>query len=347
MKTININLKENSYDILIENGLLENIADKIRLVYEGKKIAIITDSNLDKTYSNDLYTRLTKAGFKVSIIVIEPGEASKSINTLEYVYNKLSCEGITRTDLILAFGGGIVGDVAGFAASSYLRGVPYIQVPTSLLAQVDSSIGGKTAINLSYGKNLVGCFYQPKLVLIDTNALSTLEQDYIRDGMSEVIKYACIDDKDFFEFLMNLKISSLSSHYEDIVYKCCNIKKKYVESDERDTGIRMKLNFGHTIGHAIEKYFDYEYYSHGQAVAIGMYNICLESEESGYTEYGTSDKIKEILIKYGLNYNLPNMDMDKFEKIIKSDKKNMSDRLNLIYLKRIGEANIVNKYILE
>lgn len=347
MKTININLKENSYDILIENGLLENIGDKIRLVYEGEKIAIITDNNLHKLYSNDLYTRLTKAGFKVSIIAIESGEASKSINTLEYIYNKLACEGITRTDLILAFGGGVVGDVAGFAASSYLRGVPYIQIPTSLLAQVDSSIGGKTAINLSYGKNLVGCFYQPKLVLIDTNVLSTLEEEYIRDGMSEVIKYACIDDEDFFEFLKNLNISGLPSHYEDIVYKCCNIKKKYVESDERDTGIRMKLNFGHTIGHAIEKYFNYENYSHGQAVAIGMYNICLESEESGYTEYGTSDRISEILIKYGLKYKLPNMDMDKFGKIIKSDKKNMFGKLNIIYLKRIGEANIVNKYILE
>lgn len=279
--------------------------------------------------------------------MIESGEASKSIQTLEFIYNKLAYEGITRTDLILAFGGGVVGDIAGFAASTYLRGISYIQAPTSLLAQVDSSIGGKTAINLSYGKNLVGCFYHPKLVLIDTNVLNTLAEEDIKAGMAEVIKYACIEDEDFFEFLNNVKLSSLSSHYEDIVYKCCSIKKKYVEADERDKGIRMKLNFGHTIGHAIEKYFDYNHYNHGQAVAIGMYNICLESEESGYTKHGTSERIKNILIKYGLEYKLPDMNMEELEKIIQSDKKNMFDKLNLIYLKRIGESNIVSKYILE
>ncbi len=347
MKTVKIDLYENSYDILIENGLLESIADKIRLVYEGNKIAIITDSNLHNIYGNDLFNKLTKAGFKVFFIVIEPGELSKSFNTLENIYNKLVSEGITRTDLILAFGGGVVGDVAGFAASTYLRGVPYIQVPTSLLAQVDSSIGGKTAINLSYGKNLVGCFYQPKLVLIDTNVLNTLDEEYIKDGMAEVIKHACIDDEEFFEYLNKLNLSSLPLHFEDIVYKNCIIKKKYVEEDERDTGKRMILNFGHTIGHAIEKYFNYKQITHGQAVAIGMYNICLESEESGYTEKGTSQRIKEILIKYGLSYELPDMDLYKFEKIIRTDKKNMSNILNLIYLKKIGEAKIINKYILD
>jgi 3-dehydroquinate synthase len=347
MKTINIELKEDSYDILIENSLLENIAEKIKLVYEGDKIAIITDSNLHKLYSEGLHTRLAKACYKVSFIVIESGEASKSIHTLEYIYNKLACEGITRTDLILAFGGGVVGDIAGFAASTYLRGIAYIQAPTSLVAQVDSSIGGKTAINLSYGKNLVGCFYHPKLVLIDTNVLNTLSEEHIKDGMAEVIKYACIEDKEFFNFLNNINLDNLSYHYEDIVYKCCSIKKKYVEADERDLGIRMKLNFGHTLGHAIEKYFDYKHYTHGQAIAIGMYNICLESEESCYTEIGTSERIRNMLINYGLEYKLPDMNMEELEKIIKSDKKNMFDRLNLIYLKRIGEANIVSKYILE
>lgn len=347
MKTINIELKDNSYDILIEDGLLKNIAEKIRLVYEGEKIAIITDSNLHKLYGKDLQAKFVNAGFKVSFIVIEFGEASKSMQTLEYIYNKLACEGITRTDMILAFGGGVVGDIAGFSASTYLRGVSYIQAPTSLLAQVDSSIGGKTAINLSYGKNLVGCFYHPKLVLIDTNVLNTLSEEHIKAGMAEVIKYACIEDKEFFDFLNNINFIDLPSHYEDIVYKCCNIKKKYVEADEIDNGIRMKLNFGHTIGHAIEKYFDYKYYNHGQAVAIGMYNICLESEESGYTEHGTSERIKNILVKYGLEYKLPDMNIAELEKIIKSDKKIMFDRLNLIYLKKIGESNIVSKYILE
>lgn len=347
MRSINITLSDSSYDIIIENDLIDNIADKLKFVYEGNKIAIITDNNLYALYGERLKHAFAKSDYNISFIVIEAGEASKSIKGLEYVYNKLASEGLTRTDLILSFGGGVVGDLAGFAASSYLRGLMYIQVPTSLLAQVDSSIGGKTAINLEHGKNLVGSFYHPTLVLIDTNVLNSLPNEQIKAGMAEVIKYACIEDKDFFEYLNNVKFESLSSHYEDIVYKCCNIKKKYVEADEIDIGIRMKLNFGHTIGHAIEKYFDYKAYNHGQAVAIGMYNICLESEESGYTEAGTSEAVKNILFKYGLEYELPLLDTEKLYKIIKSDKKNMYDKLNLIYLKKIGESSIVSKYVLD
>ena len=249
--------------------------------------------------------------------------------------------------MIIAFGGGVVGDVAGFAASTYLRGIPYIQVPTTLLSQVDSSIGGKVAVNLNVGKNLVGSFYQPRLVLIDTKVLDTLPDRYIKDGMAEVIKYACIEDEEFFDFLNNLDVSNLSSNIEDIVYKCCNVKKLYVEEDEKDTDIRMKLNFGHTIGHAIEKYFDYKKYTHGEAVAMGMYNITVNSEESGYTKEGTSEKIKGILIRFGLEYSLPEMDREILEQTIKNDKKNLSNKLNLIYLKKIGEANIVSKFIID
>lgn len=347
MKTININLKEYSYDILIKADILKDISDKIKLAYEGKKLAVITDENVYSIYGLELNKALVQGGFETSFIVLKPGESSKSIEALSYIYDKLAEFKVTRTDLIVAFGGGVVGDVAGFTASSYLRGIPYIQVPTSLLSQVDSSIGGKTAINLSHGKNLAGSFYHPKLVLIDTKVLNTLEDRYIRDGMSEVIKYACIEDESFFEFLNNLDINSLSGHFEDIVYKCCNIKKLYVEEDEKDRGIRMKLNFGHTIGHAIEKYFDYSRYTHGEAVAIGMYNISLNSEETGYTRAGTSDRIKKILIKYGLEYELPQISIEELEKIIRNDKKNLSDKLNLIYLKKIGEANIVSKFILD
>ncbi len=347
MKTININLKEYSYDILIKADILKDISDKINLVYEGKRLAVITDENVYSIYGLELNKALVQGGFETSFIVLKPGESSKSIEALSYIYDKLAEFKIARTDLIVAFGGGVVGDVTGFAASTYLRGVPYIQVPTSLLAQVDSSIGGKTAINLSHGKNLAGSFYHPKLVLIDTSVLSTLEDRYIIDGMAEVIKYACIEDDSFFEFLNNLDINSLSCHLEDIVYKCCNIKKLYVEEDEKDRGIRMKLNFGHTIGHAIEKYFDYGKYTHGEAVAIGMYNISLNGEETGYTKAGTSDRIKKILIKYGFEYELPQISIEELEKIIRSDKKNLSDKLNLIYLKKIGEANIVSKFILD
>lgn len=197
MRSINITLSDSSYDIIIENDLIDNIADKLKFVYEGNKIAIITDNNLYALYGERLKHAFAKSDYNISFIVIEAGEASKSIKGLEYVYNKLASEGLTRTDLILSFGGGVVGDLAGFAASSYLRGLMYIQVPTSLLAQVDSSIGGKTAINLEHGKNLVGSFYHPTLVLIDTNVLNSLPNEQIKAGMAEVIKYACIEDKDF------------------------------------------------------------------------------------------------------------------------------------------------------
>ena len=347
MKTIDVNLKENSYEILLKKDILKDISNKIKTVYEGKRLAVITDENVYSIYGLELKENLKLGGYDTSCIILTPGESSKSIETLSYIYSKLVEFNITRTDLIIAFGGGVVGDVTGFAASTYLRGIPYIQVPTTLLSQVDSSIGGKVAVNLDLGKNLVGSFYQPRLVLIDTKVLNTLPDRFIKDGMAEVIKYACIEDEEFFEFLNNLDINNLSSNFEDIVYKCCNIKRKYVEDDEKDTGIRMILNFGHTIGHAIEKYFDYKKYTHGEAVAIGMYNISLSSEETGYTKEGTSERIKEILIKYGLEYRLPEMDGEVIEKTIRNDKKNLSNKLNLIYLKKIGEANIVSKFILD
>ena len=347
MKTVNVNLKENSYEIIIKHDTLKDIANKIKTVYEGNRLAVITDENVYSIYGLQLKEALKLGGFEVSFIILTPGESSKSIETLSYIYNKLVEFKITRTDLIIAFGGGVVGDVAGFAASTYLRGIPYVQVPTTLLSQVDSSIGGKVAVNLNVGKNLVGSFYQPRLVLIDTKVLDTLPKRYIKDGMAEVIKYACIEDEEFFDFLNNLDVSNLSSNIEDIVYKCCNIKKLYVEEDEKDTDIRMKLNFGHTIGHAIEKYFDYKKYTHGEAVAMGMYNITVNSEESGYTKEGTSEKIKGILIRFGLEYSLPEMDREILEQTIKNDKKNLSNKLNLIYLKKIGEANIVSKFIID
>jgi len=347
MKVINVNLKENSYEILIKQDLIKEVVSKIRTIYEGKKLAVITDENVYSIYGMELKKTLSLGGFEPSFIVLEPGEKSKSLDTLNYIYSKLVEFNITRTDMIIAFGGGVVGDVTGFAASTYLRGIPYIQIPTTLLSQVDSSIGGKVAINLSVGKNLVGSFYQPKLVLIDTKVLATLPDRFIKDGMAEVIKYACIEDEEFFEFLNGIDINNFPAYFEDIVCKCCNIKKMYVEEDEKDTDIRMKLNFGHTIGHAIEKFFDYNKYTHGEAVAMGMYNITLKSEEINYTKEETSERIKEILIKFGLEYRLPEMDKEVIEKIIRNDKKNLSNKLNLIYLRKIGDANIVSKFILD
>lgn len=340
MKIVTVDLGANKYNIIIKRGLLENAGIEIKKIYNGTKIAIITDENVFKLYSEDVKESMIRCGYETHFITIQPGEKSKSMEVLKDVYTKLINFGITRSDLMIAFGGGVVGDLAGFAASTYLRGIDYVQIPTSFLAQIDSSIGGKVAVNLEQGKNLIGMFYQPKIVLIDPDVLNTIPEKLINDGLGEVIKYACIKDLNFFEMLMNIKSNvQLFENMEYIIYKCCDIKKHIVEKDERDTGIRMLLNFGHTLGHAIEKYSNYEY-THGESVALGIYYITRKGEDLGYTELGTSEKIKNMLSNFNINFNLPDVNMENIRKSVYLDKKNISGNINLILLKKIGEAFI-------
>ena len=340
MKILNMDLGINKYEIVIQKGLLINSGNEINKIYNGRKIAIVSDENVFNLYGDDLKEALNKYSYESHFIVISPGEKSKSLEVLKTVYDRLVDLNITRSDLLIAFGGGVVGDLAGFAASTYLRGINYVQFPTTLLAQIDSSIGGKVAVNLDRGKNMVGSFYQPQKVIIDPALLDTLPDKFIRDGLGEVIKCACIKDSSFFESLLRIKTNDqLLKQIENIIYTCCSIKKDLVEKDEHDTGERMILNFGHTLGHAIEKYFNYGY-SHGEAVAIGMYYITRNSERLGYTEPGTSEKIKEMLFNFKIEYNLPNLKMDIIKETISLDKKIISGRMNLILLKKIGEAFI-------
>jgi len=340
-KKLHVELKENSYDIFIEKGILSRLGEKIKSIYNGNKIFVITDKNVNKHYGDKLKDSLEKAGFDTKFMVLEPGEATKSFDTLPSIYNELLDFKITRKDIIITFGGGVVGDLGGFAASSYLRGVPFIQVPTSILAQVDSSVGGKVAVDLKRGKNLVGSFYQPKAVYIDSEVLNTLSDKFYRDGMAEVIKYGCIKDKEFFYMLKNLKNrAQVMDNIEDIIYNCCLIKKRVVEIDEKDLGERMLLNFGHTLGHAVEKYYDFTGYSHGEAVAIGMYNISLKSESLGLTKQGVSEEIKEILINYGLPYELEIEKNDSILDTITLDKKNLGKILKVILVTQIGKSII-------
>lgn len=336
-----VDLGENSYNIFIEKGLLNNLGNEIKNIYNGNKIFVITDENVNKYYGEKIIKSLEDVGFTTRIMVLPAGEATKSFNTLPKVYDELLKFKLTRKDLIITLGGGVIGDLGGFVASTFLRGVAFIQVPTSILAQVDSSVGGKVAVDLQKGKNLVGSFYQPKGVFIDPEVLETLPNKFYKDGMGEVIKYGCIKDKDLFD-----KLDSLSSreevmkNIEEIIYKCCYIKKDVVERDERDLGERMLLNFGHTLGHAVEAYYDYKGYIHGEAVSIGMYNITLESENIGITKKGTAKKIKEILKRYGLPYE---MNLEHNEKILETitlDKKNLGNRLKVILLKDIGDSII-------
>jgi len=335
-----VNLKETNYCINIENGLLDKIAEEIKEVFKGNKIFIITDKTVDKYYGDKVFNNLTKAGYDTKKLALEAGESTKSFKTLPLVYDELVNFKFTRSDLIIALGGGVIGDLAGFIASTYLRGVAFVQCPTTLLAQVDSSVGGKVGIDLEKGKNLVGSFYHPKKVIIDPTVLETLTDRVFSDGMAEVIKYGCIKEKEFFEKLLSYSDKAeVMNNIEYIIYNCCKIKAKVVEKDEKDTGERMLLNFGHTIGHGIEQYYNYSQYTHGEAVAIGMYEMSKLAEKHNITGEGTSELIKRILVKY----NLPHVMDINIKDLIKSielDKKNLGKDLNLIILKEIGESFI-------
>lgn len=346
MKEIIVDLKEKKYSIYIEKGLLNVLGEEVKKVFSGNRVVIISDENVYSYYGEVVEKSLQEAGFDTASIVVEPGEKSKSVASLLNVYDRLLEEKITRDNLIIALGGGVVGDLAGFAASTFLRGIKYIQVPTSLLAQIDSSIGGKVGIDLPKGKNLIGSFYHPLAVFIDPNALKTLDKRYLYGGMAEIIKYGCIKDKSLFENLMSYKKEEdIFNNIEYIICTCCEIKKEAVEKDEKDTGERMLLNFGHTIGHAIEKYYNFDRYEHGEAVAIGMYIITQITENMGITKEGTAQRIKEALILYKLPYSININSMDKFIDAIKLDKKNLNDSLNIIVIDTIGESRVMKSDI--
>lgn len=329
MRALKVNLKEKSYEILIEKGIIRRAGQYIT----ASKVAVITDENVDRYYSDDVVSSIKG---NVKKLVLPAGEETKSLRALSLVYDFLLDFKITRSDVVVALGGGIIGDLAGFAAATILRGVGFIQIPTSLLAQVDSSVGGKVAINSPHGKNLIGAFYQPKLVLIDPDCLKTLDKRFFSDGMAEVIKYGCISDKHLFSILEN---GDINKRIGEIIEKCCSIKGQVVEKDEFDTNERMVLNFGHTIGHAVENYYKYKKYSHGEAVAIGMYNICLIGEKSGITKAGTTERIKNVLTKYNLPHRL-DIGTKQLENAIALDKKSESDNISLIFLSEIGRAVI-------
>ncbi len=329
MRKIAVNLGKNSYDIHIEKGILGRVGDYVR----AKKTAVITDENVDKYYGEKVMSSL---GGEVRKLVLPAGEETKSFAHLQRVYDFLLDFKITRSDRIVALGGGVIGDLTGFAAATVLRGVPYIQVPTSLLAQVDSSVGGKVAVNSPYGKNLIGAFYQPKAVLIDPDCLNTLDPRFFADGMAEVIKYGCIRDAALFE---RLERGGIDGGMEDVIARCCDIKRSVVEVDEFDTGERMILNFGHTLGHAIENYYQYKNYTHGEAVAIGMYHISLIGEQKGVTPPGVAERIKAVLEKYRLPHRL-DVGKSALKNAMLLDKKSESDEINIIFLDKIGNAVI-------
>ena len=334
-----VDLKEHSYPIYIERGILEEAAERIAEVYQGLKIMIISDDRVYSYYGEALKKNLSEK-YECAETVIPHGEPSKAFETLPGVYSSLLEAKISRSDLVIALGGGVIGDLAGFAASSYLRGVRLVQIPTSLLAQVDSSVGGKVAVDLPEGKNLVGAFYQPSLVLIDPLVLNTLKERFINDGMGEVIKYGCIKDADLFSTLeSHSSFEDLKEELPAIITRCVDIKRMVVENDQFDTGERMLLNFGHTLAHTIEQHFHYQRESHGEAVAIGMYQITRIAEEKGLTPKGTAERIQKVLKTYGLPFEC-GLTLGTLTEAIALDKKNLNGNLNVILLHEIGNSYI-------
>lgn len=331
MKKIEINVSK-PYNVLIGKNLLDKIGSLSRPLCNGNKAMIITDDNVEPLYYEAVKNSLENSGFQVYKYVIANGEASKNSTNFIKILNTLAEYRFTRTDTLFALGGGVVGDLTGFCASVYLRGISFIQIPTTLLAAVDSSVGGKTAIDLDAGKNLAGAFYQPKLVLFDMNTLDTLSDEIFSDGMAEVIKYGMIYDKELFN---NLKRKQIT---EDIISRCVEIKRDVVMVDEFDNGLRKILNFGHTMGHAIEKCSNFQL-THGTCVAIGMALITKYAVKAGKCSNDCYDELCEVVQLY----NLPtecDYSSDVLFNSATSDKKREGDKLSIILPLRIGKCII-------
>lgn len=340
MKTLTVNIPNREYDIKIEKGILAKSGQLLCELFSPCTVAVVSDSNVAPLYSDVVLDSLTKAGFKPFLVVVPAGEESKSIKVLEFLYAELLKNGITRSDLVVALGGGVVGDLTGYCASTLLRGIPFVQIPTTLLAQVDSSVGGKVAVNLPAGKNLVGTFYQPRLVIMDPLCLETLSDKIFSDGMAEVIKYGVILDENLFEKLESAPArSAVMEIIDDVVYRCCDLKRMVVEADEFDLGGRMILNFGHTFGHAIEKKYNYTGYTHGEAVAAGMVMASEYGERIGITEDKTSVRIRNLIAQFNLPQEVE-IDKDSLSNAIKVDKKGKGNMVGLVIPEKIGKVII-------
>lgn len=331
MKKLTVNV-DKGYDILIEKGITAHCGEYISKISKAKKVCIISDTNVFPLYGKSVKASLKASGFDVYEYIFTAGESSKKPAEIIKMVEFMAENEFTRSDIVVALGGGVVGDMAGFAAAIYLRGVDFVQIPTSLLAQVDSSVGGKTAVDLPQGKNLCGAFHQPILVLVDPNTLDTLSPHFFSDGLAEAIKMGCIKSKSLFEKIEN---NNAVDVIDEIIYECDALKARVVENDEKEHGERAQLNFGHTGGHAIEKLHGFKDVSHGEAVGMGMVLITKAEEEQGLLEKGTSERIARLLEKY----NLRTADTNSLESIISAmnaDKKRTSDSINFTLISEIG-----------
>ena len=344
MEKIRVELAERSYDISIGSNILEGIGDNVKLFGLSPKIAIVSNPTVFSLYGEYLSASVKKAGFDLLTVTIPDGEEYKDLFWVQHIYDELLKHKLDRSSALIALGGGVIGDITGFAASTYMRGISCIQVPTTLLAQVDSSVGGKTGVNHKLGKNMIGTFWQPRLVWIDIATLKTLLRRELLAGLAEVIKYGIIYDEKLFEFLEvnREKILNLNSNaLTFIIKRSCEIKADVVSKDERESGLRSILNYGHTIGHAIETVTGYTRFLHGEAVAIGM---CLEARLSQMINLIDKDqvsKIKAIVDSYGLPSEMPaDIDMNSILSSMQLDKKAVAGELKFILPEKIGRVRM-------
>ena len=335
MKKLTVHVGD-TYEIFIEKGLLKDCGKYVRVVSKAKKIAIITETNVAPLYLDTVKNCIENEGFEVVNYIFPAGESSKTTETIVNIVEFLAENGLTREDMVVALGGGVCGDMAGFAAAIYLRGIKFVQIPTTLLSQVDSSVGGKTGVDLPQGKNLCGAFHQPALVLIDPDVLETLSPHFFSDGMGEVIKYGCIKSKVLFE---RIETENVKDFIEDLIYDCVNIKRGVVERDEKEAGERALLNFGHTAGHAIEKLHNFTDIPHGEAIGVGMVMISEAGERIGLTERGTTDRIRKVLEKYNMKTEVENSVTDIIGAMY-HDKKRTGSGIKFIMLHSLGDSFI-------
>jgi 3-dehydroquinate synthase len=345
MPTVHVNLGPRSYDIEIDSGNLVEIARFCDCYKDDSHSVIITDTNVDDLYSEAVAERLVEAGSEVDILAVEAGEASKSADVAAELWEQMLEQGTDRKSVVVAVGGGVVGDLAGFVAATFARGLRFVQVPTTLLAQVDSSVGGKVGINLAGGKNMVGAFWQPSGVVIDVDTLDTLPEREYRAGLAEVVKYGVIQDEEFFAFL-ETSVALISGRDRPtlmhIIERCCRLKADVVEQDEREeTGVRAILNYGHTFGHALETATGYEQLLHGEGVAIGMLCAARLAQRLGRVDAAFTQRLRDLLTALKLPLSVPDVDHEELIELMYRDKKVDRGKLRFVLPSRMGHVECV------
>lgn len=343
METVRVDLGERSYNIVIDSGILPNIGERIK-GFDFSKVAVISNPTVFNLYGDVVINSLKNAGFEPLHVIIPDGEEYKNYSQTYQILTELLKNKLDRKSCLIALGGGVIGDITGFVASIYMRGIDFIQVPTTLLSQVDSSVGGKTGVNHELGKNMIGTFYQPRLVWIDIDTLKTLPKREILCGIAEIIKYGVIWDEELFNFMENRRDEILNLNMDAlkfIIKRSCEIKAEVVSRDEREAGLRTILNYGHTIGHAIETETGYSRFLHGEAIAIGMNLEAWLSEIMGFLDKKDALKIKAVIDSYGLPSELPaDLNADKLISHMKRDKKVEAGEMKFILPEKIGKVKI-------